>query len=109
MFTNNYCGEVIKLYLCLHAYCTCTFMHMLGSDESWNKVPNEGYIGQVLLLHPKNTAPGIKGYVVIQARTPPINNLISSFMSVKNPMAYSTSLDSRSLSIDKDERGWDRG
>ncbi len=40
--------------------CLLTFMHMLGPDESWNKVPNEGYIGQVLLLHPENTAPGIR-------------------------------------------------
>ncbi|XP_064402310.1 uncharacterized protein LOC135348078 isoform X2 [Halichondria panicea] len=37
--------------------CSKLYLHC-GSDESWNKVPNEGYIGQVLLLHPKNTAPG---------------------------------------------------
>ncbi|XP_064402300.1 uncharacterized protein LOC135348075 isoform X3 [Halichondria panicea] len=37
--------------------CSKLYLHC-GPDESWNKVPNEGYIGQVLLLHPENTAPG---------------------------------------------------
>ncbi len=53
--------HVIELYLCLHAYYT--YMYMLGPADRWNAVPETPYIGQVFLLHPENTAPGIKGYV----------------------------------------------
>ncbi len=77
MFTNQQVIGYISVPACLpYVYI---IIH-IGPDDSWNKVPNKGYIGQVLLVHPENTAPGIKGYVTIQkygfqARTPPVNNL----------------------------------
>ncbi len=89
-------------------------MYMLGPADRWNEVPETPYIGQVFLLHPENTAPGIKGYVTIQnygiqARTSPVNSLpllcLSSISSIGPFLGNSNKLERPAIVSLNDFRG----